>query len=451
MKFINNDTAITLSNIKKFYCEHCDNEYVPGILSFGSLYDDSEDFYAKLIFVKAGTDINQSWFIDNLSPSTDKGAFNVICDNNYKYKKIHNINPVLQTDEISYVEQVSRDFFDIEYIGGKKRIHNKKVLKMSNKTDVYVLRDILADYYEDKTFSLDYRAYIEIEYRTYIDGLSPTMVGESRYDGGYVDLIYEQRDNLTSNKSLKSQMFYWIRATIPVDLTFKTKEIKSESNIKVLDISTQQMRSLNDSNYDDDINAGLIIYERDAIKILRKYYYFYSLSLLPKTNELRECLIDELEDCVVFWEGEYNSNLPEEIKKEIEPYNLIDKKEGVISNAMYDWQLMGKWDINSVLFPNQRLARFVLEKYRNKAFEMEMDFSNPFNTEEYSIFIKKILELLNIKIERLNLKQESYNRLLFIISNEYVFKDNSALINDYRGFCYLLLKVIEDEQRNVKE
>ena len=154
-----------------------------------------------------------------------------------------------------------------------------------------------------------------------------------------------------------------------------------------------------------------------------------------------------MDDVVVFWEGEFNSKLPLEVKQELKKYNVSNKTSGIISKPMYEWQLMAKWDIDEFLAPNQLLAKYIRSNYYELAVEKELDFYRPNNLEELKVFINKIFDLTKLNVDEINMRQDKRNLLMSILSNEYSLKDFDDLYTIYQGFCYFIYKVLKNEVR----
>ena len=109
---------------------------------------------------------------------------------------------------------------------------------------------------------------------------------------------------------------------------------------------------------------------------------------------------------------------------------------------MYDWQLMGKWEVYDELYPNQQLARIIEQKYKNIAYENEIDFYPPNNLKEFKDFIEKIFKITNLSIDKLHIKKEKEQMLNEILNGLVVLKSNEEIMQNYQGLCYIISQVL---------
>lgn len=448
-----NKTLEVISDILEYFYSKCDDNYFPVILNEGRLFEgkDRRDLYLKVFANPKGNKIAKTWMVSNLADGFSDGAFNFAVTYRYNFSDIVGINSyLLAYSNISLVEQKSKDVLEMEYFDGQKRLGNFKILKQDEKSTFlfFPAIEFMTDVsrYDDEKFDL----CIDCEFRQYIDDLSPDIFGDKEIDNGFVNLIYNENSPIFDDKNVPKKM-YWLRFSIKLDLkkmkcAYKAEKHKTiDRRYKVVDLETSTFRALNLSNYNDDMNAGVLMFSFDAVDVLKKYFYFYALELIPKNEDSKGCLYDYLEDRITFWEGEFNSNLPIEIREELLKYNLFDKTKNYISQAMFDWQLMSKWDIKDKLLPSQKLARLVADKDLNKAKESQIDFFPPRNVFEFSDFILKFMKLYNLEISLLPITLANKTKLSKIIDNDFTFETNKDLFNNYEGLCLLFLKVVFNE------
>lgn len=439
--FANDNTKKTINEILDYYYSKVENDYIPAILNEGDLYNQGNELYIKIIVKPKNTEINKTWLKDNLSIDYSDNIFNLISYYKYKYNDIYGINPVLLNNDVTFVEQHDLDVFDMEYTGHSKQYKRNKIL-YKNESNIMIYFPLVKDYSGlEKNFD-KYVLCAEIEYRVFCDDLKPDFIGKYKLGNhGFVDLIYQKNKTLSVIKR-DSDALYWLRATILINSEKLVNRVKEKLNIKVISLDRNNVRKLNPSNYNDDIDPGLVVFDKDAVVEIQKYYYFYDLTLIPRLEHVQPSLVDYFGDLVVFWEGEFNSKLPIELKKSLQKFNLTNKTKNIISSAMYNWQLQGKWEVFDDLYPNQKLARIILKNYRNTAYECQLDFYPPFSIDEYSKFIINILSILKITKKNLKLLPEKEKLLEKIINKEYVFVNNEDLINNFYGFCNLIVKVV---------
>lgn len=439
-RFESNNTRNVISKIMGYYYSKINNNYMPGILNEGVLYNDGNELYIKIVAKQKGIEIENTWIKTNLSKDYSNGIYNLISSYKYKYCDIYGINPILLDDnDVTFVEQNDLDVLDMEYINSDNEIKRNKILcKSDNNIMIYLplIRSRIIDYSE-------YELCAEIEYKSYVNGLNPDHLGSCKYDdNGYFDLDYSKSEILSRNKKI-----YWLRATIKLDNVKLIDQPKEDLNIKVVTLDDNDIRDLNPDNYNDDMDAGLVVFSSDSVAEIKKYYYFYDLKLIPKIEHVQLSLVDYFDDIIVFWEGEFNSRLPYELKKKLEKYNLVNRTNNIISTAMFNWQLMGKWEIFNDLYPNQRLAKIIYDNYKKIALDNQLDFYPPTSIDEYATFINKILSILGIKKENLKLTPEKEEMLDKIMNKDYKFKNNVDMVNNYYGLCYIIVKVINHDEK----
>ena len=444
-RFVDNNHEKVIEGILSYYYSKIQGDYIPAILNEGSLFSPdgfvNDDLYIKLIAVKKETHIRNTWMLHNLSSSKENGSFNFIVEYKYLRKNIFGIHPDLLCDSsVSLCKQEDDNVLTLEFLDASHKINGDRILKYRD-NNVLINFPFIHNFSDKADFSFDYEydLFIEIEYRTFNDNLLPIKTGPIEFRNGFVDLSYESND---AGKNNGVNKLYWLRATIKLETNkiISCKDNNNELKISVVDLETRNIRKLNPDNFDDDMHAGLIVFSNEAVNFIKKYYYFYDLYLIPKISNIQSCLIDVLDDCVVFWEGEFNSNLPFELKKEIQKYNLVSVKEHIISDAMYRSQLLAQWDIYKYLLPNQQLGRQMLAHYRDVCFEQGIDFYPPRSENEYSVFIEKFFKATGLDINGLHISKENKEKLKNILLRKYVFQSAKDMYINYQGLCLLFLR-----------
>ncbi len=421
-----------------FYSKIVDN-YIPCIIEKGNLQDNNSDLYIKTILASQTKDIEKTWMINNLVHSASNDVFNCIVSYNYKFNTLYGINPFLMDDYSTvFVEQKNLYVLDMVY-NDSGTINKPAILKNEN-NNIYIYYDVLKEKLQKNAFSNNYKMYAEIEYREYVDQFYMNKQIE-KINNGYIDVQCFKEDD--------GKNILWIRATIEIDVDrlldkICTKRKFENLNIKVVELESGKIRDLNTNNYDDDISAGLIVFKKEAYQVLSKYYYFYDMMLVSKNNELDLCLIDNLEDCFVFWEGEFNSKIPIEIKRELAKYNDKNRKVGIISKGMYEWQLNANWNYIDDALPNEKLASYIRNNYLAQALEIGLDFYPPKSNEEYGDFVNLIFKILKISYKDLKISNEKIELLEKIRNKSEVFANQDLLYKNYQGFCNLINRVVEN-------
>lgn len=442
-----NDWEKTVNSIFNHYFSLIKEDYIPALINLKTNDSTEEELYLKLVLVPHGIKPTSTWIKGNLQKSSiiafdyskcDLGDFchNIVVEYNYKFNKKYAFNShLLSDDEIVFVEQDGGDIACQVY-NVYNTISKPNILQHEKSKDVIMLyfpaiKELVASDYEDYLYDL----YVDFEYRIKLNEYTGS-VGEFTTDNGLYSVGY--------SKTSPNQDLFYIIGSQKIEIKDLEYEPKKCYKISVVDLSSGTIRKLNPKNYNDDTDAGLVVFDKTALKILQKFYYIYYLRLIPKTNDVDEVLIDILDDCIVFWEGEFNG-LPEEIKKELEKYNIKNKKEGIISDAMFSWQLESNWNFADKLKPHQKLAYYFSEHYLHLCFENEMDFVEPENVEELKIFIEKTISLLQLDIEKLNINTEKKSMLQDILNGNIIDFSKPDLLMFFEGFCYIVLANLKGE------
>ena len=201
-------------------------------------------------------------------------------------------------------------------------------------------------------------------------------------------------------------------------------------------------RILNENNYNDDTDAGLIVFSEDCFEYLRQRYIILGLTMIDTYNENQSYIIDNLEDIFVFWEGEFNK-LPREVKVGLEKYNNIEKSTGIVSPAMFEWQLNANWEWKNKAYPSQYLGEYLIENYIELVKEYKCNIVLPKNEEIFKEQIKNILEILNIKIEDVYKNENGYRTVLEIMNQEKKEKNKEILKSLFEYFCSIVLEKVD--------
>lgn len=450
-KIANSDVNIVINKILERFYSLSDEKYFPIIIEDGRLISENgTELYAKVIAVRKNTEIKTTWMTGNLSEYFDNesNCFNLAVNLKYKYQNLVTLNPRFYSpDDISFCDQKSKDIFDLEYTSINSCVYYPRVLKTSGKNILLYFETIqhCTDYSDYSNEKFDF--YLEFEYREFVSGLA-CKTEEKEISVGYYNLIYQKNDGIDKEFS-KGRELYWLRGTVKINLDnlncSKKKEQRIDNRFKVYDLEDRNFRALNLHNYDDDMNAGLLVFSLDAIDPIKEYFYFYGLELIPKIDNLHECLVDVHKNFLTFWEGEFNSYIPQELKEKLLKFNITDYKEHLLSAAMFDWQLKAQWDVYDKMLPNQQLARKILEKEFNQAKEVGIDFCSPRNISEYSVFVNSFKKLKNFKFEELHISSENIDLIKGIMDGTAQFANQEALYINFQGLCVLFLRVYYNE------
>lgn len=190
-----------------------------------------------------------------------------------------------------------------------------------------------------------------------------------------------------------------------------------------------------------------------AIVLLFKYCTYKPTIVVKESSELIKEQINNVGKLVVT-EGHFSEVFNYKDSKQIfGNYFTANKKALVVVNAdvtvAYDLNEL-KYEIdevNKVLtitkIPKEELSIYPELEY----YDVQSDYLNPFEAEDYNIIKDKIKENLRLKIDKSNLKTNAQNRLMSELSKFYILtnslgwqlKYNTTLVRSQEEFQKLLL------------
>ena len=450
-----NDWRETVKSIFDLFYDNCVKERIPALIDLGSIFDknsDYEELYVKLVLVPNGEKIQKTWIKDNLSPSStnvfgdefDSRCHNLVVQFNYNGVQKYGFNSILlSSDDMIYV-----DFNDGEVIhqayNAYDRIKKPRILQKENTSEKILtvsflaLEDLLNEGY-DGSFDL----YADFEFRKYTDNYQGEVGEFEELDGRYY-ITYDSNTPVLREEN-KAPLL-WIQGSKKLDSVRLKQCLNEETDIalSVISLDTQKIRPHNPKNYNDDINAGLVPFSYDCIDLLKQYYLVYGLLLIPKRDDIPQVMIDFVDDYIVFWEGEYNK-LPLEIKNELINYNIKKEISPFLSEAMFAWQLGCCFDYSEKEAFYQQLADYYREHHLQESIEKELSFDEPKTVCELGKFISKALAVVNLSLEDLRFVQDKHIMFEKICNND-INLDKQKISDAYEGFCYILLRCLNDKR-----
>lgn len=431
--------------IKDFYHLYDIDNYIPGIYKEGSFLftkkeDNNGEFYAKLILRPKDIDINQTWLKGNLQYGFIDGSddrekndignyiYNVIVQKNFYRNSIYTLNPYLYNDNNSYIYekvQDTKNVANLVYYNVTFSTNEWPVLVSKGDNEILFLKESISDYVNsEENHYPQYTLSVEFEYRDKINNIKEF----DKYVNSGCLITKERIDD-----------FVWLLGTIDIDFVIP-KDRK-------LNIITNQLngniRKIDESNWNDDMDAGLIVFNNKCLKYLKERYIFIELSMIDMHTK-DSILVDFVGNRVVFWEGEFNK-LPYEVKKKLEQYNVRKKCKGIISKAMFEWQLNCNLDYDKYEYPYQKIGKKVFENYFDIAFESGLSLDLPRTSKELKDKIDNLLKIFSVEFNELYKYERGFITLEKIMNNKYKpTVEESKQLFDY--FCYNLLGVIDNDK-----
>lgn len=438
-----NNVEEIIKCIREFYHSYDNSNYIPGIFKEGSFLSAKEnydgEFYAKLILRPDEKDIKQTWMKMNLSYGFIDGSdekekndisnyiYNLIVQKNYYRHTVYTLNPYLYNDNESAIYEKNQDnknVANLVYYDPTFSTNEWPILISKNDDEILLLKKSISSFINtEKNVFPHYVLSVEFEYRDKKHKIDDFV--EYKNDGC---LITKERTN----------DFIWLLGTFDIEYI-----IPKDNNLRII---TNQLngniRNIDESNWNDDMDAGLIVVDKKCLKYLKERYIFLEFAMVDMYTK-DSILVDFVSDKIVFWEGEFNK-LPYEVKKELEKYNIKKKMNGIISPAMFEWQLNGNLDYEKYEPYYQKLGKYILEKYFDIAYESRISTELP---ETYKDLIEKVNELLklfSLEYKQLYKYEKGFFTLEKVLNNKYKPGPKiSAELFDY--FCYLLLEVVDHD------
>ena len=449
-----NDWRETVESIFKIFYKRCVDERIPALFDLGSIFGEEfqyEELYLKLVLVPKDQKITRTWIKDNLSSSSthcysddsESCCHNIIVQFNCNGMQKYGFNPILlSSEELIYCDFGEGDVINQTY-NANGRINKPCILRKEKGEEKVItlsflsIKELLNDVYSN-SFDL----YADFEYRKRTTDYEGATGEFDEPDGKYY-ITYNSDSSLLGEKY---DPLLWIQGSKKLDIELLKLCLNQDidNNISVISLEHQDMRPLNPKNYNDDTNAGLVPFKKEAITVLRNYYFVYGLRLIPKSNDFSSVLVDFLEDAIVFWEGEFNK-FPNELKEELVPFNIKEVFKPFISKAMFAWQLGARFDFAEKENFYQQLADYYRQHYEHISFENELSFEIPSTVSDFASLITKTLKIANIKLEELRFIPEKQNLFKRILNNSIVLSEKE-IRDTYEGFSYVLLRYLNEHK-----
>jgi len=443
-----------MNTIKKMFESYNNDLYLPVIFKEGHFtYNSfenkdnkpSSEFYSKLIIRPRNSKITHSWMLNNLAYSFFNGTeflekqqinnsdfiYNLIVLKKVYNNSIYTFNPMLYNDN-SYISEENyknNEIANLYYCDDFHKEQKIPVLKKEN-NNIYLFKKVLEDYLvasEHSREESDYVLTVEFEYRNTNRHIIDTE-------------NYQDNNSFVDNIATKNNEFLWLIGTFDIPLVINKE---APLSIIVNDLSGKK-RKINEKNYNDDTEAGLIVFSNKCFEYLKKRYIILGLTMIDTYNDNQSYIIDTLNNIFVFWEGEFNK-LPREVKLELEKYNDKERNESLISPAMFEWQLNSSWDWKPKAYPCQLLGDYLIENYIELVREYKCNVILPYNIDIFVNEMKNILNILSLKIEDIAEPENGYGILVKIYNKDKVQLNEEKMYSLFQYFCSLVLEKVDKE------
>lgn len=426
--------------IRSFYKSYDNNNYIPGIYKEGSLLASSDkfaDYYAKLIIRPINHKLTNSWSKTNLegifvdgSSEIEESAFiyNVITYKRFYKNEIYTLNPALSDSNIYIYEKIqdNKNVCNLVFFDSNFSTHEWPVLIAENNDDnnILLLKKSLSDYIYTNPHSYpQYKLSVEFEYRdkSYIISETQDVISDNYY---IYNTTAKDRTNLVGT----------------IDLDFVLPKL-NDLDIMVNSIDGS-FRKINESNWNDDTDAGLIVFDKKCLTELKKRYIFVEYHMIDLFNQ-ESSLVDILRNKVVFWEGEFN-HLPYDTKKSLEKYNVRKPSVDIISKPMFEWQLKANINYDKYEYPYQKMSKYLYENYFDILPELKCNLDLPNNKDEFLERISNVLKILNMNLDDIKKDELGYTTIQKIINTKYL-STKKELMELYDYFSNSIMEVVSND------
>lgn len=427
-----------------------DKVYMPALIKEGNIFKDGSDgeLYGKLILVPKNKKIEKTWMISNFEKTmpvkpSDDFIYNVLTFKNYKRNDLYDVNPVLYGDHFIIVNEQKNDVYSdlILDTSDENEIPVFKNIEIGDTSLLMMHSDILSDHvafedeinYNVKPFDL----YLEFEFQSKIKLKLKESKGAIK--NGYLD-VFHTTESMSKITSITL-------GTIKIETINKLNPVKIEEeklNIKTISLDDGSIREINVSNYDDDINAGFVVFSSDGISLLSEDFLFFDMVIVNKQDRTESFLIDVFQDYFVFWEGEFNK-LPKKIKKELAAFNIVEKPTKIISDAMYSWQIKSSWEYMQTASPFVKLAAKVREDKFDIAFDYDISFTYPTNNKDLKLFLENVEKLFRLTPNNFDTSLSDIENLKKVFEGENVEIDKQDYFNLTERYSNAILGKIHDK------
>ena len=260
--------------IRNIFIKDEDERYIPAIIEVGDYtIEEGDDFYLKLVLVHHKVALKKTWLKENLAfsiidPDSDNESIynlfveNVITTRKVKGNSLYQLNPLMVSDSIDEYEYDNNFIINSYYNDEYSNIKGIPVLKSSENIKLLVVKDVLSLYLNKLGTNVypKYKLIAEYEYRTHIK--------QEYFKAGNFNTECGIHDVLIDEQGMR------VMGSVEVEIA-ESKYDLNKRNVKVVDLAMGAERMHNPKNFDDDRDAGLIIFKKDVIDILKKEYYFY--------------------------------------------------------------------------------------------------------------------------------------------------------------------------------
>ena len=169
-------------------------------------------------------------------------------------------------------------------------------------------------------------------------------------------------------------------------------------DIFVYDIKNRSYRNLHPNNINDDMECALILFNRDALDILKDYYVICGYVLIDIEHHFFTP-VDIQEDKVVIFEGAFNC-MPFSLKQTLSEYYINNCNQNFVSSFFLEWQFIGDWNAFKKHGAFIELCNNILDSscIINTMIKKQINVYEPTSFKELCCFVNNVFELVDIDV-----------------------------------------------------
>lgn len=218
------------------------------------------------------------------------------------------------------------------------------------------------------------------------------------------------------------------------------------SDLVVYSLDDKKERKYNPDNFDDDIDCGFIYFSKDIINELKKHFFIFCYYMVDKSGNFY--LIDDLEDKIMFFEGEYN-RIKSAINNDLIRYNIrIEIKDYLpISRFMILKEFYLDWNAHEKSGYFYELAGCIWKKIEPTNL-IGKCVLNPNNYKEFCDSINNLVSVTNFPYQTLNLQKDFQELIHSAIEEIFIEFSAEDIYIYFEQICKIVLYYLKGELNN---
>lgn len=207
----------------------------------------------------------------------------------------------------------------------------------------------------------------------------------------------------------------------------------------VYDESKNSFRDLDKNNHNDDIVCGSVLFNREAICEIRKYFYICGYAIIEKETKYIYP-IDIQKDKIVIFEGTYNC-FPLKLKELLIDFNITELIGRVWSSFFVSWQFFCDFNAFTNYGPFIKLCNNIIgSATRMKKLLAKDDIAlyEPINYEELCEFTRNIFALSGVDVNKYDYYTSVKYLIESLLNNYHINFTNNEITSHFQMISQLV-------------